>query len=230
MRLSPPPAIISSEHLEMDYSRVRQANELLEHEIAPSPRPILRTLHDHIQENPRIQPAAVNHQFEGVLVNIPPPASGVVAMQGYPQDPLYIDEAHYDISVGYYHRPQPDDPTVPYVYHDAGTAQEIQVQPQAIQFQVAPDIQGNNDVGSVPQNLAPGPGRAEFPDPWAHRTPVRDYPQAPVDSADNLGHLARYYMDHPDSQVTQVDNVVRMEPGHSRRFKVVITLEMPDAL
>ncbi|KAH9970318.1 hypothetical protein BGW80DRAFT_1331978 [Lactifluus volemus] len=142
-------------------------------------------------------------------------------MQGYPQDPLYIDETHYDISV---------DPAVPYVYHDAGVAQNGQVQLQAIQVQVAPEIQGNNDFGSVPQHLAPGPPRAEFPDPWAHHTPVHDYPQAPVDSADNLGHLARHYIDHPDSQVTQVDRVVHMEPGHTRRFKVVITLEMPGAL
>ncbi|KAH9970323.1 hypothetical protein BGW80DRAFT_1562296 [Lactifluus volemus] len=214
----------------MAYSRIRQADELLEHKIAPSPRPIPRTLHDHIQENPtRIQPAAVNNQFEGVLVNIPPPASGVVAMQGYSQDPLYIDEAHYDMSVGYYHRPQPGGPTVPYVYHDAGVAQDIQVQLQAIQAQVAPDIQVNNDFGSVPQHLAPGPPRAEFPDPWAHHIPIRDYLQAPVDLADNLGHLARCYIDHPDSQVTQVDRVVRMEPGHTRRF-MVITVEIPDAL
>jgi hypothetical protein len=92
------------------------------------------------------------------------------------------------------------------------------------------ELQGNNDFGSVPQYLVPDPARAEFLDPWVRHTPVRDYPQAPVDSADNLGHLARRYMDHPDSQVTQVDRVVRMELGHTRRFKVVITVEIPDAL
>jgi hypothetical protein len=34
----------------------------------------------------------------------------------------------------------PQDPAVPYVYHDAlaGIAQDIQMQPQAIQVQVAP--------------------------------------------------------------------------------------------
>jgi hypothetical protein len=90
------------------------------------------------------------------------------------------------------------------------------------------EIQGNNDFGSVPQHLAPGSAQAEFPDPWAHRAPIRDYPQA--DSADNFGRLARHYMDHPDSQVTQVDRVVRMVPGHARRLEVVITLELPNAL
>jgi hypothetical protein len=92
------------------------------------------------------------------------------------------------------------------------------------------DIQGNNDFGPVPQHFAPGPARVEFPDAWAHYAPVRDYPQVQVDLADNLGRLARGYMDHPDSQVTQVDRVVRMEPGQARRFKVVITLEMSDAI
>ncbi|KAH9970324.1 hypothetical protein BGW80DRAFT_1254060 [Lactifluus volemus] len=214
----------------MDYSRIQQANGPLEHEIAPSPRSIPRTLHGHVQENLRIQPAAANNQFEGVLVNIPPPASGVVAMQGYPQDPLYIDEAHYDISVGHYPRPQPggllpQDPAISYVYHNAlaGVAQDIQMQPQAIQVQVAPEFRGNNDFGSVPQHLAPGPAPAQFPDPWAHHAPVRDYPQAPVDSADHLGRLARRYIDHPDSQVMQVDRVVRMELGHARRFKVPLS-------
>jgi hypothetical protein len=106
----------------------------------------------------------------------------------------------------------------------------VVLKPTCSQRTLLQDIQGNNDFGSVPQHLAPGPARAEFPDPWAHHTPVHDYPQAPVDSADNLGHLARHYIDHPDSQVTQVDRVVHMEPGHTRRFKVVITLEMPGAL
>ncbi|KAH9970316.1 hypothetical protein BGW80DRAFT_1461429 [Lactifluus volemus] len=213
----------------MAYSWIQQANEPLEHEIAPSPRSIPHILHDHVQDNLWIQSAAFNNQFEDVLLNIPPPVGENIAVQGSPQDRLYIDVARYDMSVGHYHHPQPD-PTAPYVYHDAGIAQDIPVKPQAIQVQVAPDIQVNNDFGSVPRHLAPGPPRAEFPDPWAHHAPVRDYPQAPVHSADNLGHLARRYMDHPDSQVTQVDRMVRMEPGHARRFKVVITLEMPDAL
>jgi hypothetical protein len=39
----------------MAYARVQQANEPLDHDIAPSPpRPIPRTLHDHVQENLRV--------------------------------------------------------------------------------------------------------------------------------------------------------------------------------
>ncbi|KAH9970311.1 hypothetical protein BGW80DRAFT_1562290 [Lactifluus volemus] len=193
----------------MAYSQIRQANGPLEDELAPSPHrsiPRTGTLHDHVQESLRY--AVINNQFEGPLANIPSPVVEIVAMQGYPQDPLYIDEAHYDMSVPvgyYYHHPQPGDPTVSYVYNDAGVARDIPVQQQAIQVQVSPEIQGNNDFGSVPQHLAPGPPRAEFSDLWTHHAPVRDYPQ-----------------------VVQVDRVVRMEPGHARRFKVVITLEMPD--
>jgi hypothetical protein len=88
------------------------------------------------------------------------------------------------------------------------------------------EIQGhreNNfqfDYGA--QLLVPGPARAEA---WAHNAPVRDYPPA-----ENLGRLARRYLDHPNSEVTQVDSIVRIEPGHAHRYKVVITLEMPDAL
>ncbi|KAH9958179.1 hypothetical protein BGW80DRAFT_1465457 [Lactifluus volemus] len=203
----------------MEYSQIQQANEPLEHDIAPNPRPIPRTvtLHDRVQENLRVQPAAGNNQFAGPLANIPPPlvVGENVAMQGYPQDPHYIDVVHDDsdmpVQVGYYHRPQPGYPEVPYVYHDAGVAQGIPVQPQAIQVQVGPEIQGHNhfqfDYG--PQLLVPGPARAELPDPWAHNAPVRDYPPA-----ENLGSLARRYLDHPNSEVTQV----------------VITLEMPGVL
>ncbi|KAH9956829.1 hypothetical protein BGW80DRAFT_1257518 [Lactifluus volemus] len=138
------------QHLQMEYSQIQQANEPLEHDIAPNPRPIPRTvtLHDRVQEN----------------------------LRGYPQDPHYIDVVHDDsdmpVQVGYYHRPQPGYPEVPYVYHDAGVAQGIPVQPQAIQVQVGPhllqEIQGHNhfqfDYG--PQLLVPGPARAELPDPW----------------------------------------------------------------
>ncbi|KAH9958178.1 hypothetical protein BGW80DRAFT_1465456 [Lactifluus volemus] len=105
-------------------------------EITPSARSIPRTLHDHVQENLRIQPAAGNNQFGDPLVNM---LGENVAMQGYPQDPHYIDVVHDDsdmpVQVGYHNQ----DFAVPYVYRDAGVAQDIPVQPQAIQFQVAPD-------------------------------------------------------------------------------------------
>jgi hypothetical protein len=55
--------------------------------------------------------------------------------------------------------------------------------------------------------------------------PVRGYP-----TGENLGHLARRYLDHPNSEVTQVDGIVCMEMGHAHRFKVVITLEISDVL
>ncbi|KAH9968315.1 hypothetical protein BGW80DRAFT_1339041 [Lactifluus volemus] len=149
-------------------------------------------------------------------------------MQGHPQDPYYIDEVHHDmpVPVGYYHHPQgpqPVDPAVPYVYHDARVAQDILVQPQAIQFRVAPEIQGYNhfQVDQALQLPVPGPAGAELPDPWVYNAPVRDYPPP-----DNLRRLARRYLDYPDSQV----DMVCIEPGHAGRFKVVITLETADFL
>jgi hypothetical protein len=109
--------------------------------------------------------------------------------------------------------------------------QDIPVQPQA-QVQVGPvlqELQGHDhlqiDYAQAPQLLVPDPARAELPDPWAHNAPVPDYTPA-----DNLGHLARRYLDHPNSEVMQVDSIVRIEPGYAHRFKVVITLEMPDVL
>jgi hypothetical protein len=85
------------------------------------------------------------------------------------------------------------------------------------------EIQGHNhfQVDYAPQLPVPGPTRAELTDPWAYNAPVRDYPPP-----DNLRRLARRYLDHPDSQV----DMVRMEPGHAGRFKVVITLDMADFL
>ncbi|KAH9968316.1 hypothetical protein BGW80DRAFT_1528928 [Lactifluus volemus] len=110
----------------------------------------------------------------------------LVQYAGYPQDTLYIDAVHYDmpVPVGYYHHPQPGYPTVPYVCHDAGVAQDIPVQPQASQVQVGPyllqEIQGHRDndfqFDYGPQLPVPGPARAELPDPWAHNALVRDYP------------------------------------------------------
>ena len=123
------------------------------------------------------------------------------------------------------------------MYHDAGVAQGVPVQPQAIQVQAAvcsifffipmypqhllQEFQGHNHfrVDYVPQLLIPGPARAELPDPWAYNAPVLDYPPA-----DNLRRLARRYLDHPDSQV----DMVRMEQGPAGQFKVVITLETAD--
>jgi hypothetical protein len=128
------------------------------------------------------------------------------------------------------------------MYHDAGVPQHIPVQPQVIEAQVAPvrfhllffkpiypqhlllqEIQGDNHfhVDYAPQLLVPGPARAEHPDPWAYNAPVHDYPPA-----DDLRRLARRYLDHPNSQV----DMVRMEPGHAGRFKVVITLETANFL
>jgi hypothetical protein len=69
------------------------------------------------------------------------------------------------------------------------------------------------------QLLVPGPAGAELPDPRAYNAPVLDY-----QLADNLRRLARRYLDHPNSQV----DMVRMEPGHAGRFKVVITLDTAD--
>jgi hypothetical protein len=83
------------------------------------------------------------------------------------------------------------------------------------------EIQGHNhfQIDYAPQLPVPGPARAELPDPWAYNAPVRDYP--PVD---NLRRLARRYLDN-----SQVD-MVRIEPGHAGRFKVVITLETANFL
>jgi hypothetical protein len=49
----------------MEFSRIQQANEPLEHDIAPSPRPIPRTLHDHVQENLRV---SVHRPYDTLLI------------------------------------------------------------------------------------------------------------------------------------------------------------------
>jgi hypothetical protein len=120
----------------MAYSRTQQASEPLEHDIAPSPRTIPHTLHDHVQENRRvsahqshpdslliasaisrrchllcIQFSAGNNNWqpEGPFANMPPPVGEHVVMQERPQDPHYIDVVPYDrqMPVGYYDHPQP---------------------------------------------------------------------------------------------------------------------------
>jgi hypothetical protein len=91
-------------------------------------------------------------------------------------------------------------------------------EPICLQHPLRQEMQGNNDFGYALQHLAPGPTRAEFPNPLAHRAPVRD--------TDNLRCLARRYLDHPGSQV----DMVRIESGDAGQFKVVITLEMPGIL
>jgi hypothetical protein len=95
----------------MAYSQIQQANEPLEHEIAPSPHSIPLTFYDYVQENLRVSvhqshpdtlliasviylyhrllyiQSAVdnnNRQPEDPLANIPPPVGENVAMQGRP--------------------------------------------------------------------------------------------------------------------------------------------------
>jgi hypothetical protein len=102
-------------------------------------------------------------------------------------------------------------------------SKSISMYPQHLLLQ---EIQGHNrpqvDYAPGPQLLVPGPSRAELPDPWAsYDAPVRDYPLA-----DNLRRLSRRYLDHPDALV----DMVRIEPGHAGRFKVVITLETANFL
>ena len=83
--------------------------------------------------------------------------------------------------------------------------------------------QGSDPFGNALQGVqvVPDPTPAALPDPPAPRVPALGR-----SAAENLRRLASRYLNHPDSHI----DVVRMEPGHAGRYRVVIVLEMADFL
>ncbi|KAI0289539.1 hypothetical protein B0F90DRAFT_1793546 [Multifurca ochricompacta] len=134
--------------------------------------------------------------------------------QGRPHDPLYMSRGPPDMGVHY--PPVLINAMPPYIYHNVGATQSIPVQAQV----ATPELQGNGGFGYAPHYTAPVPTGA-FPNEWLHQAPV---PSEPV--AELLRQLASHYLHHPDSLV----DMVRMEPGNTGRFKVVITLQLADIL
>ncbi|KAI0306177.1 hypothetical protein B0F90DRAFT_971834 [Multifurca ochricompacta] len=132
------------------------------------------------------------------------PPVGDMNAQGRPHDPLYMSRGPPDM--GFHYPPVPINAMPPYIYHNVGATQGIPVQAQVI----APDPQY---TASVPTGV--------FPNEWPPQAPIPSEPAAEL-----LRQLASRYLHHPDSLV----HMVRMEPGNTGCFKVVITLQLADIL
>ncbi|KAI0293568.1 hypothetical protein BC826DRAFT_969102 [Russula brevipes] len=156
--------------------------------------------------------AASYRRPDGHWGAVPSPLPNLAA-QGEPQDLQYMDMSNHDMV---HYRPSlPTDLAPPNLYLDRGTNNYARVASAATQS-VAPPAPGNH--GHAAQHAAEGPAQA-FPDGWPHRGPVPNDPAAEV-----LRRLASRYLHQPGSEVY----MVHIELVPTRRFRVVITLELAD--